>query len=240
MATPETRPAELANTWAETGTVADLGDIATGWPAGKPGRGRMNALFGWLMQGVRYFQHRGVPDYSSSCTYAVGDRAQGSDGKTYVCIQANTPSAAQDPTSQAAYWVRWGHTDDEAKAIVDTKLGTLSAAVSSGLTFTGGATADQTGSFNFPNTTFKLLTMRVALPLTSGTGSTVLTLSGAAAFNTAALVAIASNAATGSTLKAYIVRAAVTNNNIIAIIADCGNSADASTAINVDVVILGS
>ena len=181
MATPETRPAELANTWAETGTVADLGDIATGWPAGKPGRGRMNQLFGWLMQGVRYFLHRGVPDYSSSCTYAVGDRAQGSDGKTYVCIQANTPSAAQDPTSQAAYWVRWGFAASEAGG----------ALASGTITPSGSSTVSYYRRLNFPLTTDALVCCRLNLHHEVDGFETTLTLSGAAAFAAGADGAVA-------------------------------------------------
>lgn len=247
MSTPTT-PAARPAIWAESGTVVepDTGTQQSGFVAGKPGRGKTNWLLHWLDNAVQWLLVNvlyGIINYDAGKDYAVGARVQDpSTHLSYQCLVANGPDTGPGvkALSDGTYWKRWGHDDAQVNAQVDSKLGTLSAAVSSGLTFTGGATADQTGSFNFPNTTFKLLTMRVALPLTSGIGSTVLTLSGGAAFSTAALVAIASNASTGSVLKAYIVRAAVTDYNTIAIIADCGNSANAGTEINVDVVILGS
>ncbi len=111
MATPETRPDELSNTWAESGTVADLGDVATGWPAGRPGRGRMNKVLNWLMQGVRYLLHKGLPTYSSACTYEAGDTVRAAtDGEGYKCILANGPGAAKEPSANPTYWVRWGGT----------------------------------------------------------------------------------------------------------------------------------
>ena len=114
MATPETIPAIDTKTWCEDGTPttdidADGGSVGTGWAASvdPPPRQRWNWILFQLHRAVRYLLHRGIPDYRSTETYAVGDRIQHTDGKTYKCIQANIPASPHAPTD-TAYWTEWG------------------------------------------------------------------------------------------------------------------------------------
>lgn len=85
--------------------------IQAGWPltGTPPSRQRFNWILNFCANAVRYFSHRGLPDYDAEETYSVGDRVIGTDGKTYVSLQDN--NLGQFPS--AGYWMRWGHTADE-------------------------------------------------------------------------------------------------------------------------------
>lgn len=105
-------------TWAESGDQVQPSnaEIQVGWPLSNtpPARQRFNWLLNYLMNGVRYFARRGLPDYDAAETYKIGDRVIGDDGKTYRSLQdanvGNTPSTA------TAWWERWGFTKAELTA----------------------------------------------------------------------------------------------------------------------------
>lgn len=98
--------------WAESAGGADVlqpsnAEIQAGWPLSNvpPSRKRFNWVLKYLAQGVRYLLQRGIPEWDSAEDYRVNDRVQGSNGKTYRCIQAGIN---QNPTTQTAYWALWG------------------------------------------------------------------------------------------------------------------------------------
>jgi hypothetical protein len=113
--------------WANSAAGADISEPAdgikdagfTGTPA--PIYQYVNWLFNAIHKWVQYLRARGIPDYDPLETYSVGDRVQAGDGQTYKCIQANTPAAAKSPTTQRAYWTRWG-------ALVNRGLGDYDSA----------------------------------------------------------------------------------------------------------------
>lgn len=109
--TQYTKPTVLP-AWAESAGGADVlqpsnAEIQAGWPLSNvpPSRKRFNWVLKYLAQGVRYLLQRGIPEWDSAEDYRVNDRVQGSNGKTYRCIQAGVN---QDPTTQTAYWALWG------------------------------------------------------------------------------------------------------------------------------------
>lgn len=67
----------------------------------------------WILNKVdaatRYLVARGIPDWDAAEDYTVGDRIQGSNGRTYKCILA---SHDNNPTNRGwdTYWEEWGHT----------------------------------------------------------------------------------------------------------------------------------
>lgn len=109
--TQYTKPTVLP-AWAESAGGADVlqpsnAEIQAGWPLSNvpPSRKRFNWVLKYLAQGVRYLLQRGIPEWDSAEDYRINDRVQGSNGKTYRCIQAGVN---QDPTTQTAYWALWG------------------------------------------------------------------------------------------------------------------------------------
>ena len=99
--------------WASAAAGADIaepsdGQKLSGW-TGTPAP--IYQWFNWILwkaaAWISYLRARGIADYDAVESYRVGDRVQGSDNKAYKCIQANTPSAAKDPTTQVAYWEPW-------------------------------------------------------------------------------------------------------------------------------------
>lgn len=161
--------------------------------------------FNWILwkaaAWISYLRARGIPDYDPIETYSIGDRVQGSDGKTYTCIQANTPAAAKDPTTQAAYWERWGvstaEATDIADAEIDTKLGTLSGETTAGIAASDSATIQTAHHLNMPGTTHKIIAFVVRLSLTGGAGGTTVTFSDATAFATGAKTCQVTNSDSG-------------------------------------------
>lgn len=109
--TQYTKPTVLP-AWAESAGGADVlqpsnAEIQAGWPLSNvpPSRKRFNWVLKYLAQGVRYLLQRGIPEWDAAEDYRVNDRVQGSNGKTYRCIQAGIN---QDPTTATAYWALWG------------------------------------------------------------------------------------------------------------------------------------
>lgn len=117
--TQYTKPTVLP-AWAESAGGADVlqpsnAEIQAGWPLSNvpPSRKRFNWVLKYLAQGVRYILQRGMPEWDAAEDYRINDRVMGSDGKTYKCIQAGIN---KDPTTQTAYWIRWGFTLAELDA----------------------------------------------------------------------------------------------------------------------------
>lgn len=117
--TQYTKPTVLP-AWAESAGGADVlqpsnAEIQAGWPLSNvpPSRKRFNWVLKYLAQGVRYILQRGMPEWDAAEDYRINDRVMGSDGKTYKCIQAGIN---KDPTTQTAYWTRWGFTLAEIAA----------------------------------------------------------------------------------------------------------------------------
>lgn len=96
-------------TWADSGDKVQPSDveIATGWPVTNvpPSRQRFNWFFNYVMNGVRYFTRRGLPDWDAVESYEVGDSVIGPDGKVYRAIQAMNVN--KTPSTQPAYWKLW-------------------------------------------------------------------------------------------------------------------------------------
>ena len=121
--TQYTKPTVLP-AWAESAGGADVlqpsnAEIQAGWPLSNvpPSRKRFNWVLKYLAQGVRYLLQRGIPEWDAAEDYRINDRVMGSDGKTYKCIQAGVN---KDPTTQTAYWTRWGFTLAELNAEATT------------------------------------------------------------------------------------------------------------------------
>lgn len=106
-----TKPPVLT-AWADAGDKVQpsAAELSVGWPLSTtpPSRQRFNWVLNYVMNAVRYFSRRGMPDYDATETYMIGDRVIGDDGKTYKCIADNTTALA--PSSNSAKWTRWGFT----------------------------------------------------------------------------------------------------------------------------------
>ncbi|MDQ7745458.1 hypothetical protein [Hydrogenophaga pseudoflava] len=89
--------------------------MSAGWPVTNipPSRQRFNWILNLLHNGVRYLTRRGLPDWSASEAYEVGDRCLAANGLTYRCILANTNV---EPSSDALRWERWGYSRSELQA----------------------------------------------------------------------------------------------------------------------------
>lgn len=110
-------------TWADSGDQVQPSnaEIQVGWPLTNtpPARQRWNWLLNYLMNGVRYFARRGMPDYGADETYMTGDRVIGDDGKTYRSLQdANT---GHTPSTSPLWWERWGWTQSELDTYINGK-----------------------------------------------------------------------------------------------------------------------
>jgi hypothetical protein len=105
-------------TWADSGDQVQPSnaEIQVGWPLTNtpPARQRWNWLLNYLMNGVRYFARRGMPDYGADETYMTGDRVIGDDGKTYRSIQDTNLN--HTPSSSPLWWERWGFSKTELTA----------------------------------------------------------------------------------------------------------------------------
>lgn len=127
-----TKPTVLP-VWAESGDKVQPTnpEVQTGWPLSNtpPARQRWNWLLNYLMNGVRYFTRRGMPDYGADETYMTGDRVIGDDGKTYRSIQDN--NTGHTPSSSPTWWERWGYSSTELDAILATKAAQFQVRVAS-------------------------------------------------------------------------------------------------------------
>lgn len=101
-----TRPV-IIPPWAETGDKSAQpsdSDIQEGWPltSTPPSRQKFNWLLNFLANGVRYLTARGVADWDSGETYAIGSVCIGDDNKLYKSLQASNSN--KQPSTQAAWW----------------------------------------------------------------------------------------------------------------------------------------
>lgn len=100
-----TKPTVLP-VWAESGDKVQPSntEIQTGWPLSNvpPARQRFNWFFNYVMNAVRYFSRRGLPDWDAAETYATGDIGIGDDGKIYRSkINSNLNNV---PSSSPSAW----------------------------------------------------------------------------------------------------------------------------------------
>lgn len=88
-------------------------EIQDGWPLSQtpPSRQRFNWFFNLVHNAVAYLTRRGISDWADDEDYLIGDKAMGSDLKTYIAIQASTN---KDPVSEPTYWAPWALTQDDA------------------------------------------------------------------------------------------------------------------------------
>lgn len=118
--------------WADAGDKVQPSntELPIGWPLSNtpPARQRWNWVLNFLMNGVRYFTRRGMPDWGADETYEVGDRVQGSDGLTYKAL---TQNANKTPASNPSDWTRWGFTADELDTVINGKKATFIVRVAS-------------------------------------------------------------------------------------------------------------
>lgn len=92
--------------WAESGDKVQPSDveIQTGWPLSNvpPSRQRFNWFFNYVMNAVRYFSRRGLPDWDSAETYSIGDTVIGNDNAIYrSLINSNLNKT---PSTSPAEW----------------------------------------------------------------------------------------------------------------------------------------
>lgn len=104
--------------WAEAGDKIQPSnaELQAGWPLSNtpPSRQRMNWVKNYLMNGVRYFSRRGIPDYDAAETYMIGDRVLAANGKTYRAIADNVTN--KEPSANAAEWELWGFSKSDLAA----------------------------------------------------------------------------------------------------------------------------
>lgn len=109
--------------WADAGDKVQPSntELPVGWPLSNtpPARQRWNWVLNFLMNGVRYFTRRGMPDYGNDETYMIGDRVIGDDGKTYRSIQDTNLN--HTPSSSPLWWERWGYSSTEMDALLAGK-----------------------------------------------------------------------------------------------------------------------
>lgn len=109
--------------WADAGDKVQPSntELPIGWPLSNtpPARQRWNWVLNFLMNGVRYFTRRGMPDYGNDETYMIGDRVIGDDGKTYRSIQDTNLN--HTPSSSPLWWERWGYSSTEMDALLAGK-----------------------------------------------------------------------------------------------------------------------
>lgn len=147
--------------WADSATPnsADFKDpdtvtagfTAAGWPLSStpPARPFWNWVLNYCMNGIRYLCRRGIADWDSTETYAIGGVALGSDGQVYQSlVNANINQAP--PTSPSA----WGPlknylTSGSASATYET-IADANAKLTAAETFaTNAANAAQGNAQNF-------------------------------------------------------------------------------------------
>lgn len=93
--------------WAATGDKSSQpsdSDIQTGWPLSSvpPSRQKFNWLLNFLANGVRYLMTRGIADWNTGETYAVGALVIGDDGQLYRSLQNG--NSGNMPSSSPTYW----------------------------------------------------------------------------------------------------------------------------------------
>jgi hypothetical protein len=100
----------VRDAWADnaipTTDIIDPGNpfVSAGWPLSStpPARQIFNWVLNYCMNGIRYLCQRGIPDWDSTETYAIGGIAIGSDGQVYQSLVNGNTNLAP-PTSPAAW-----------------------------------------------------------------------------------------------------------------------------------------
>lgn len=120
-----TKP-EVLPAWAESGDTVQPtnAEIQAGWPAGSmpPSRQRFNWILNYCMNGVRYLVRRGLADWDSAETYAIGDRIIGPTGSTYEALTANTNKT---PASNPSDWALWAFGPSDVATLTTDNSGKL-------------------------------------------------------------------------------------------------------------------
>lgn len=217
-----TAPSSRAAVWAESGqtTEPSQGEQQSGFVAGKPPRRKMNWLMNWVDNAVQWILALGVPEYDAGRVYSPGARVIYGDNK-YGYMRVGAGTTTNVAPTDASKWMRWGHTDDEANALIDAKLGTISGALAEAtITPSGTGSASYRRQMCFPNSTSKLVCFRLTVPKTQGGYVNTVTLSGAAAFGTGAEGVVANLCSDGGhtlTTGDWAVYPRVTNNQEVVI-----------------------
>lgn len=123
LTTPTVRPA----VWAESGdtTAASTGEQQSGYIVGKPSRRKTNWLLNWIDNAVQYLLRRGIPAWSASRDYVVGDIVEDDSvtiaESTWRCTAARSATATK-PDADSAHWERFGHSDGEVNQMIANAL----------------------------------------------------------------------------------------------------------------------
>lgn len=183
-------PASRTAVWAESGdvTTPSQGEQQSGFVTGKPPRRKANWLFNWVDNAVQWILGLGLPTYQAGQTYQPGARVVGADGQSYAWAHTEaTTGVAPGSGGAGDHWVRWGHLPDQIQTLIDTRNGTYSGALADGtVTPTGDSEVSYCRALRFPNSTEKLVCLRLSLDKSVGGWLETLTLSGAAAFSAGA------------------------------------------------------
>ncbi|HUH47850.1 MAG TPA: hypothetical protein VLZ54_11900 [Arenibacter sp.] len=99
---------EVLPPWAEVGDKVQPTDveISNGWPLSNvpPSRQRFNWFFNYVMNGIRYFSKRGLPDWDAEESYTIGDSIIGPDNSLYRSLTSNINKT---PAANPADWSPW-------------------------------------------------------------------------------------------------------------------------------------
>lgn len=186
----------LSDTWASAPAGGDVvepsdGIKLSGWTASSacPPYQWFNWLLNKLDAGVRYLLCRGIPDYDAAETnYDTGDCVQFTDGATYRLWNptgaGQTTPAPPDPT----HWNRWGHINTEVNDLADARIALALSSALAPATITPNAGAVSDSQMVKVGAAFKQVMFKwTGTCASSGATIVVFTLSGDAAFGTAAL-----------------------------------------------------
>lgn len=240
-----TSPVLRSAVYAESGDKTELstGEQQSGYTAGKPSRRKTNWLLNWLDNAAQWLLTMGLPTYNASATYGVGSRVLDSSGVSWKCIAAGTTGVT--PGTDDTKWLAWGHTNAEvttlADAAADAAIGTLSGAQATGIASSNAnVTVGYAYSLRFPGSTVRMLCLRLTFAAGhSASASTVLTLSGTAAFDTGGDNAVATlgtlSYGPGATVRPQIWAAVTDNQQVTVEILD----GDDSYASDVTVMVQG-
>lgn len=165
----------------------------------------------------------GIRTFDAGWTYAIGDVVRrAADGFYYRCIQAG---AGHDPTD-VAWWLPFA-----------LDLGTLSAAVSTGIT-PGVGTITNAHSMNFPATTHHILSFRlegIDLATPAAVSTVTITIPGFTNIRTVQVTAISN--VPGYPVASVGISVTIASATSIALVLICG--ADAVTGGQFSVMITG-
>lgn len=124
-----TRP-EVLPSWADSGDKVQPSDpeIEEGWPLTNvpPPRQYFNWAFNYFMNGIRYLTRRGIPDWSSTETYMIGDSVIGPNNKVYRSLTDNNLN--KTPATNPSNWLVWISTSSDIPAATAGSAGVTTLA----------------------------------------------------------------------------------------------------------------